>query len=331
VAGSYVAPTVILINRLEDLTGETFGPILHVLSWRRTALPALLSALRATGYALTLGVHSRIDETVDQLLANPPAGNVYVNRNMIGAVVGVQPFGGHGLSGTGPKLGGPQYLRRLLLWPLPQFRVTDALDNATRHGPLPGLSGHDGPAAAMALQCWLDWLSTWCAPDWLAACRAMLAQLPARRAWELPGPTGECNSYHLVPRGSVLCRARTTRGALLQFTAVLATGNVAWFDIEPVPPSWRSELPPALAEFLRIGPVNACDVALLEGCPADLDAWCAEMAQRPGPLMGIQCMYSDDEPAQPQAWQLERLLLECVVSVNTAAAGGNAQLMSQSE
>src|SRR5262249_60676150 len=91
---------------------EVFGPILHVVRWRADALEDLLDAIAGNGYALTLGVHSRIDATVERIVARLPHGNIYVNRNMIGAVVGTQPFGGTGLSGTGPKAGGPNYLRR---------------------------------------------------------------------------------------------------------------------------------------------------------------------------------------------------------------------------
>src|SRR5690606_30515457 len=89
-----------------------FGPILHVVRWRAGALDALLDEIAGNGYALTLGIHSRIEATVQHIAARLPHGNVYVNRSMIGAVVGTQPFGGTGLSGTGPKAGGPNYLRR---------------------------------------------------------------------------------------------------------------------------------------------------------------------------------------------------------------------------
>src|SRR4030095_13045911 len=89
-------------------------PVLHVLRWKRGELPALVSMINATGYGLTHGIHTRIDETVGAIVTRIKAGNVYVNRNIVGAVVGVQPFGGHRLSGTGPKAGGPLYLRRLL-------------------------------------------------------------------------------------------------------------------------------------------------------------------------------------------------------------------------
>jgi RHH-type proline utilization regulon transcriptional repressor/proline dehydrogenase/delta 1-pyrroline-5-carboxylate dehydrogenase len=113
-SGTFVAPTIVEIDSARDLTREVFGPVLHVTRYREGELGALIDAINAAGYGLTHGIHTRIDETVDFILQRIRAGNVYVNRNMIGAVVGVQPFGGEGLSGTGPKAGGPNYLGRLV-------------------------------------------------------------------------------------------------------------------------------------------------------------------------------------------------------------------------
>jgi RHH-type transcriptional regulator, proline utilization regulon repressor / proline dehydrogenase / delta 1-pyrroline-5-carboxylate dehydrogenase len=110
--GIYVAPAIIEIDRVLDLNQEVFGPVLHVLRFEAGQLDVLIDDIAANGTALTLGIHSRIDRTAGQIVARLPHGNVYVNRNMIGAVVGTQPFGGTHLSGTGPKAGGPNYLRR---------------------------------------------------------------------------------------------------------------------------------------------------------------------------------------------------------------------------
>ena len=110
--GCFVAPLAVEIPSLAVLEREVFGPILHVLRWRAGTLPTLLQAAADTGYALTFGLQTRLDSTIAEVCATAPAGNVYVNRNLVGAVVGVQPFGGHGLSGTGPKAGGPHYLLR---------------------------------------------------------------------------------------------------------------------------------------------------------------------------------------------------------------------------
>jgi RHH-type proline utilization regulon transcriptional repressor/proline dehydrogenase/delta 1-pyrroline-5-carboxylate dehydrogenase len=110
--GLFVPPTVIELPGAAALTREIFGPVLHVVRYHPAQLDALVDAINRLGYGLTLGVHSRIDSTAKAVAERARVGNVYVNRNMIGAVVGVQPFGGMGLSGTGPKAGGPHYLPR---------------------------------------------------------------------------------------------------------------------------------------------------------------------------------------------------------------------------
>ncbi|WP_243370248.1 bifunctional proline dehydrogenase/L-glutamate gamma-semialdehyde dehydrogenase PutA [Microvirga solisilvae] len=110
--GTFVAPHIFELNKPHDLAQEVFGPVLHVVRYKSGNLEEVIRAIEDTGYGLTLGVHSRIDATVNRIVNALSVGNVYVNRNMIGAVVGVQPFGGHGLSGTGPKAGGPHYLLR---------------------------------------------------------------------------------------------------------------------------------------------------------------------------------------------------------------------------
>jgi RHH-type transcriptional regulator, proline utilization regulon repressor / proline dehydrogenase / delta 1-pyrroline-5-carboxylate dehydrogenase len=111
-AGNYVAPHIFELASADQLTEEIFGPVLHVVRYRADQLDRVLQSIARSGYGLTLGIHSRIDDTVEEVIDRLSVGNVYVNRNMIGAVVGVQPFGGQGLSGTGPKAGGPHYLPR---------------------------------------------------------------------------------------------------------------------------------------------------------------------------------------------------------------------------
>jgi len=110
--GTYFAPRAYEIDSLARLEREVFGPILHIIRWKADELDQVCDAISATGYGLTLGIHSRIDETVNRIVSRVHVGNTYVNRNIVGAVVGVQPFGGEGLSGTGPKAGGPHYLYR---------------------------------------------------------------------------------------------------------------------------------------------------------------------------------------------------------------------------
>jgi RHH-type proline utilization regulon transcriptional repressor/proline dehydrogenase/delta 1-pyrroline-5-carboxylate dehydrogenase len=129
--GHFFAPRAFVIDSLSRLTREVFGPILHVVRWRADRLDQVIDAVNATGYGLTLGVHSRIDATQKRICERVRAGNAYVNRNMIGAVVGVQPFGGEGLSGTGPKAGGPRYLHRFAVERTLAVDTTAAGGNAT--------------------------------------------------------------------------------------------------------------------------------------------------------------------------------------------------------
>ncbi|MFA6266803.1 MAG: bifunctional proline dehydrogenase/L-glutamate gamma-semialdehyde dehydrogenase PutA [Pseudolabrys sp.] len=129
--GTFVAPAMIELDRASDLKEEVFGPVLHVVRWRAGELDALLSDIAANGYGLTLGVHSRIDTTIAHVAERLANGNVYVNRNMIGAVVGSQPFGGNGLSGTGPKAGGPNYLHRFALEQVVTVNTAASGGNAT--------------------------------------------------------------------------------------------------------------------------------------------------------------------------------------------------------
>jgi RHH-type proline utilization regulon transcriptional repressor/proline dehydrogenase/delta 1-pyrroline-5-carboxylate dehydrogenase len=132
--GTYVAPAIVALGRARDLKQEVFGPILHVVRWPAGGLDQVLEDIAGNGYALTLGIHSRIESTVDDIVARLPHGNVYVNRNMIGAVVGSQPFGGSGLSGTGPKAGGPHYLHRFVREQVVTVNTTASGGNATLLG-----------------------------------------------------------------------------------------------------------------------------------------------------------------------------------------------------
>ncbi len=129
--GTFFAPRAWELKSLSQLKRENFGPALHVIRWKADEIDAVVDAINATGYGLTLGIHSRIDETVERIVARANVGNVYVNRNQIGAVVGVQPFGGQNLSGTGPKAGGPHYLPRFATEKTVTINTTAAGGNAS--------------------------------------------------------------------------------------------------------------------------------------------------------------------------------------------------------
>ena len=129
--GTFFAPRAYALQSLSQLTHEVFGPILHVLRWKANELDAVIDAINATGFGLTLGIHSRIDSTIAHITQRAKVGNCYVNRNQIGAVVGVQPFGGENLSGTGPKAGGPHYLLRFVTERTLTVNTTAAGGNAS--------------------------------------------------------------------------------------------------------------------------------------------------------------------------------------------------------
>jgi RHH-type proline utilization regulon transcriptional repressor/proline dehydrogenase/delta 1-pyrroline-5-carboxylate dehydrogenase len=129
--GLFVPPTIIRLDRIEDLRQEWFGPLLHVTTWKAGELEDTVRRINASGFGLTMGLHSRIASTADRVIAKAKVGNLYVNRSMIGAVVGSQPFGGEGQSGTGPKAGGPHYLYRFATERTLSVDTTSAGGNAS--------------------------------------------------------------------------------------------------------------------------------------------------------------------------------------------------------
>jgi RHH-type proline utilization regulon transcriptional repressor/proline dehydrogenase/delta 1-pyrroline-5-carboxylate dehydrogenase len=129
--GTFVAPTVIRLDTVADLDVEVFGPVLHVVTWKGGEMNQTVDAVMRSGYGLTMGLHTRIGAAADDVRARARVGNLYVNRSMIGAVVGVQPFGGEGLSGTGPKAGGPHYLPRFCVERTWTVDTTSAGGNAS--------------------------------------------------------------------------------------------------------------------------------------------------------------------------------------------------------
>jgi RHH-type proline utilization regulon transcriptional repressor/proline dehydrogenase/delta 1-pyrroline-5-carboxylate dehydrogenase len=294
--GTFVAPTIIEIDSLADLDREVFGPVLHVLRFRRDGLDALVDAINATGYGLTFGLHTRLDETVARVTRRVKVGNIYINRNVIGAIVGVQPFGGCGLSGTGPKAGGPLYLGRLVTTPPVLAARVSRLQT---------------PLHAFA--------------DWLDAQGYGEAASEARRAGDasalgvemtLPGPVGERNLYTLHPRGAMLLRPATRAGLFRQMAAILATGNSATVQGMTVPPS----LPPEVAARFTADPIAPIAAILVEGDAERVAAAVQAAADLPGRIVPVHA-----ETAE--GYCLDWLLEEVSTSINTTAAGGNASLM----
>jgi RHH-type proline utilization regulon transcriptional repressor/proline dehydrogenase/delta 1-pyrroline-5-carboxylate dehydrogenase len=320
--GTFVAPFVCEIGSMRELKREVFGPVLHLLRFDRGQLPALIDDINATGYGLTMGVHSRIDETIGAVGARSRAGNLYVNRNMVGAVVGVQPFGGEGLSGTGPKAGGPLYVVRLCRAASPE---------SASHAGIPAGATRTAPLAAF------DHFTVWIAENavlnvveraaLLMQCAAYRESTLAGLEAELAGPTGEKNTLAFHGRGRVLLLSGSRAATLRGLAAAFATMNQALIP-QSETASWLGEaLPAALS-----GQFTTCDnwrdaefdAVLLDPGEANDAAEAGsvrrQLAARDGAIVPLILAAAGSYP-------LERLIAETAVSVNTAAAGGNATLM----
>ena len=349
--GHFVMPALIEIDSIQRLQREVFGPVLHVLRYRREQLGEVLDALNATGYGLTFGVHSRIDETIAQVTHKVQAGNIYVNRNIIGAVVGVQPFGGMGLSGTGPKAGGPLYLYRLLqadpaqgnlaLAALPAMPLSPASGPAIQRklDDQPALRALQSLISALqgsALAALTGWKDGGDAARTVAACQAYAAHSVLGQLFTLPGPTGESNRYQLLPRGAVWAMAQTVHGLLNQIGASLASGNPCWLET-PAPHSPVAQalaaLPPDVLAFVRQRSAEqllgeqAISAMLFEGDGDALQVLARLVSQRPGALVRIESL-SSAQLAAGESYDVSARMHEQSISTNTAAAGGNAQLMT---
>ncbi|RQW25500.1 trifunctional transcriptional regulator/proline dehydrogenase/L-glutamate gamma-semialdehyde dehydrogenase [Rhodobacteraceae bacterium CH30] len=307
--GSFVAPVLLEISDLSELKREVFGPVLHVLRYDAADLDRVISEINATGYGLTHGVHTRIDETMARIAQGVKAGNVYINRNIVGAVVGVQPFGGEGKSGTGPKAGGPLYLYRLTrgawnpelgqLAPV-ALPALDALQAA-----LPALAPTEAQTALCAR---LNWAR---------------AHSPLGLNCVLPGPTGEHNTLRFAPRGVVACLSEDRESLLGMLVAAFATGN----RVLVLRHAENAVLAEALAPWLGLAdaPQQAeVDAVLHDGNSAGASALRLELAARDGAIIPLI-------EAKAGVCNLYRLLVERALSVNTTAAGGNASLMSLTE
>ncbi|MBK5923244.1 bifunctional proline dehydrogenase/L-glutamate gamma-semialdehyde dehydrogenase [Rhodovulum sulfidophilum] len=196
--GHFQAPVAIRVPGIEAIEREIFGPVLHVATFAGGELDRVVEAVNATGYGLTFGLHSRIDDRVERIAGRLAVGNVYVNRNQIGAVVGSQPFGGEGLSGTGPKAGGPHYLPRFTERPAPEAHVST-----------------DPAGVAPA------------APETIAAAVRMAQPARGPETLDLPGPTGEANRLTTLARPPLLCLGPGPGASAAQAEAVRAQGGAA--------------------------------------------------------------------------------------------------------
>ncbi|MBM96664.1 MAG: bifunctional proline dehydrogenase/L-glutamate gamma-semialdehyde dehydrogenase [Oceanospirillaceae bacterium] len=318
--GLYVAPTVIKVSGIEEMDEEIFGPVLHVATFRADEVDDVVDQINDKGFGLTFGLHTRMDTRIEQVTSRIRVGNAYVNRNQIGAIVGSQPFGGEGLSGTGPKAGGPAYLKRFL-----SGRSAQSVQVANAQ-----LVDSSGLQAVLNQQNSAHSLVT--EPGKLAAMfRQLGVTMPAAIAAteEMPGPTGELNRLSICPRGLILCLGPDTATALVQAAYALHAGNsVVVVAPDAVSTATRMDLtglpltcidgqlePSALTE------ANGFKAVVSNADPGNLSRYRLALAERTGELLPLVTEYLD----------IERYQIERHLCIDTTAAGGNASLIAAAE
>ncbi len=317
--GLFVSPAVLRVSGIEEMEEEIFGPVLHVATFEAKDIDKVVDAVNAKGYGLTFGIHSRVDNRVDQIASRIKVGNTYVNRNQIGAIVGSQPFGGEGLSGTGPKAGGPQYVRRFLKGATVE-RPAEAGGKTIDSKKLEGLIGKLGKLAVPAPKARVE------------ALEPVFGKVPEpldAHSEELPGPTGELNRLSNYPRGVVVCLGPDKETALAQSAVALSQGN----KVVVIAPGVEGTVSRAAQAGLPIvavdGHLDPEALASANGFEAVVS--CAEqsllrkyrlaLARRDGALLPLITEHTLDQ----------RFVIERHLCVDTTAAGGNASLIAAAE
>lgn len=344
--GYFVSPVAFRLENLQELKQEIFGPVLHIVSFKAAQLDQLIKHINDSGFGLTMGVHSRIDTRVKHICQSAKVGNIYVNRNQIGAVVGTQPFGGQGLSGTGPKAGGSHYLSafcRKPVLPNPQshcsasemdeydrvilnkLKATKELTSAQALWDI--FNQRDlilsGIAAALP-DPYSDIATSACAMD-----RPHIQQLE-----ELPGPTGEKNQLSVHGRGVVLCLGggeNHEQALIAQVFRALMTGNVCILNTKSnhiVAVTLENAFQKAglFERVIWVNPENTdsllanlgCSAVMYDGRDDNQIRYRQLLAARTGERIALISSKSESE----------RLMVEKVVSTDTTASGGNAELLA---
>ncbi len=321
--GIYVAPTLFEIGSIKELEREVFGPVVHIVRFDADALDDVIAEINSSGYGLTQGLHSRVESTAQKVYSNVRAGNIYINRNMVGAVVGVQPFGGEGLSGTGPKAGGPLYIHRLVNRNLSVD--VDRGDDAINYHSSGGLVSEKEVDFS-----YLDkFVSGFIAYGFDEQQSAELLQIalqckkhsPLANQIELIGPTGERNFMFFDKRGYVACFAENKFETAKQVIYALSCNNdvvVAKINGNEI---FANYLPPL--SYLTQYPVEAVklNAALISANYANVASLKKKLAKRDGVIVNLVMESAG-------GYNLHLLATERSVSINVTATGGNVQLMS---
>lgn len=362
--GSFFAPHLYEISDLSVLAEETFGPVVHVIRYAAEDLDKVIEQINKLGYGLTLGLHSRIDATAERIIQRAKVGNIYVNRNMIGAVVGAQPFGGRGLSGTGPKAGGPQYLKRLV-----HFTAADLNSGAEGFSKYRSHSRSDGELGAVCVEdltvaprllAFRESMRLWQrqSDDWV---QSLLSEaLPELRQLNelvscgylnpqtLPGPAGEFNQLRLEPKGQVAIvvgEKGCVKEAVISAMAALLVGCEITILTDAVHQS-RFELLMSCWANPRISEESpeVCLPKIHLETLSDLQTVCVNPNTQAVMVVGSHDMEKSLQRwlvrrgaglvsligCEPVKQRLLRLTVEKTITINTSAVGGDPSLMALS-
>ncbi|HDR1579549.1 TPA: bifunctional proline dehydrogenase/L-glutamate gamma-semialdehyde dehydrogenase PutA [Pasteurella multocida] len=302
--GIFVPPTLFELENLHHLKHEVFGPVLHVVRFHASEFNQVIAQINSTGFGLTSGIHSRIDESINHWLKQVHAGNLYVNRNTVGAVVGVQAFGGRGLSGTGPKAGGPFYLQRLVHakhWTLTPLHYNTPRDLSDLAAKVRSIFTKSEQAPLLSLI------------DQVAQCS------PLNTTFRMQGITGEENYLTFTPRSLIAIGNGALAQQMQALIAVAAVGATAVISKYSQLAAYEKRL----ADYLFVAEVEECEeisqLIVLDPITAKQKA---QYAARPGAIL----TYVEQLDL---ALSLFPLLHEQAISINTTAAGGNASLMAE--
>ncbi len=317
--GLFVPPTVIELEGIHELEEEIFGPVLHIARFEVDKLDDVVDQINAKGFGLTFGLHTRVDTRVERIVKRIRVGNTYVNRNQIGAIVGSQPFGGEGLSGTGPKAGGPQYARRFMKSEVAHEVDVVSAENVTATQLQQAIARLKGTG-------WAE------VEDRSERLQPIFGDVPAAldaAPEELPGPTGELNRLSCHPRGVVLCLGPDQESAWKQAGIALSQGNA----VVLVAPGAEGALAAAetagipvvgldgLLQPVALETVNGFEAVASAAQEDTLRAYRVALSRRDGALLPL--ITEQDAP--------ERFVIERHLCIDTTAAGGNASLIAASE
>lgn len=340
--GLFIAPTVLQVSGIEELGEEIFGPVLHVATFKGKDIDQVIETINDQNYGLTFGLHSRVDSRVQHLISKIKAGNAYVNRNQIGAIVGSQPFGGEGLSGTGPKAGGPHYLKRFLDVKPCEGKTANSAPHqlialAKLQQQINQLASCPRNSAWLKYQTnrqtmlrrWIDETS-----DTSLINSELLGKIVSPTdPQQMPGPTGELNILSESARGLILCIASEFKTSLELVLSALSQGNCVLMLVADQNEAYLAELNEVAAHLhipvsfigARINPQDLTNIDGFEAVISDADVntmrnFRIALAQREGTLIPLI------NEATPERYILERHLC-----VDTTAAGGNASLIATVE